>query len=257
MTGNYSTSAVVSLFSIDAGLNDGSRAGCICNQRTVLDIVWSCLSTLFLCTWASIHPNAPDPAEEDWKAIWRRFKIMYASLMAPELALTWAVRQFLGARKIFRMHKRPGRNWTMNHAQFLQMGGFHLRSGRHKGVVGPDKFNDLLQRGNMAFPNILKKEIQDKSKADGLSKLILVTQTLWFVIQCIGRHAQGLALAQLEVATLAVISSTFMLSVLWWHKPLDVFYPIYLDNAVVSSMQVISDERGVQTTGCARQTLRE
>ncbi|KAF8998945.1 hypothetical protein BDQ17DRAFT_1283009 [Cyathus striatus] len=235
VTTNYTTSAAVSFLFLDTRSQDGSSVLCSCNQRSVLDILWSCLSTLFLCTWVSVHPNVPDPEEEDWKAFWRKLKIMYASLMAPELVLTWAVRQWLGARKIFNMYKSPRRNWTMNHAQFLQMGGFHSCSADHKGAISPMRFDALLQEGKITFPTIKKEEIQDKSKADGLSKIILAVQALWFVIQCIGRHAQGLALTQLEVATLAVISSTFMLCIIWWHKPLDVRHPIYLDSFYVQT----------------------
>jgi hypothetical protein len=31
------------------------------NCRTILGIVWSCISTILLCTWVSIHPNIPEP----------------------------------------------------------------------------------------------------------------------------------------------------------------------------------------------------
>ncbi|KAF8998938.1 hypothetical protein BDQ17DRAFT_1543830 [Cyathus striatus] len=173
--------------------------------------------------------------------------------MAPELVLTWAVRQLRGARDIFNMYKSPERNWTMRHAQFLQMGGFHLHSGECKGVVSRDIFDTLLREGKITFPNITEAEIQDKSKADGLSKIILIIQTLWFVIQCVGRYAQGLALTQLEVATLAVISSTFMLCIIWWHKPLDVRHPIYLDSVMTS--QVIIDEQDLQRIGSVPRIL--
>jgi hypothetical protein len=30
--------------------------------RTLLGIIWSCVTTIFLCTWVSIHPNIPEPA---------------------------------------------------------------------------------------------------------------------------------------------------------------------------------------------------
>ncbi|KAF8998818.1 hypothetical protein BDQ17DRAFT_1502277 [Cyathus striatus] len=220
---------------------------CDCfDQRSVLDIIWSCASTLFLCTWVAIHPNVPDPNEEDWKPLWRRLKIMYWSFLAPELVLTWAFRQYVGARMILHQHKGPGRSWTMKHAHFLQMGGFHLRSKEYTGVLDPKKFNVFLKKQKISFPNITKEEIQDKSKADGLAKIVLIVQTLWFVIQCIGRHAQGLPLAQLEVATLAIISSTSMLSLMWWSKPFDVRYPIYLhaaeEQGCTSHMTVVEDE---------------
>ncbi|KAF8998782.1 hypothetical protein BDQ17DRAFT_1543855 [Cyathus striatus] len=204
---------------------------CNCNQRSVLDIIWGCASTLFLCTWVTIHPNVPDPNEEGWKTLWRRLKIMYWSIVAPELVLTWASHQYVGARMLFHQYKMPERNWTMKHAHFLQMGGFHLRSKEYSGVLDPKKFGDFLKKQKISFPNITKEEIQDKSKADGLSKIVFLIQTLWFVIQCIGRRAQGLPLVQLEVVTLAIISSTSVLSLLWLNKPFDVRHPIYLEAA--------------------------
>ena len=28
-------------------------------MRTRFDIVWTCVTTLFICTWVAIHPNIP------------------------------------------------------------------------------------------------------------------------------------------------------------------------------------------------------
>ena len=41
---------------------------------------------------------------------------------------------------------------------------------------------------------ITEDEISDRSKGDGLSKLIFILQTSWFIVQCIARHMQGLDL---------------------------------------------------------------
>ncbi|KAF9008026.1 hypothetical protein BDQ17DRAFT_1237502 [Cyathus striatus] len=126
----------------------------------------------------------------------------------------------------------PDREWTTKHAHFLQMGGFQYRDGHRTTVLYPDQFHDLLQKGEIVFPNISTEDITDKSKANGLSKIILVTQVFWFVTQCIARLVQGLALAQLEVTTLSIISCTFILSIIWWHKPFDVRQPVILDKTV-------------------------
>ena len=67
---------------------------------------------------------------------------------------------------------------------------------------------------------ITEDEISDRSKGDGLSKIIFVLQTSWFIVQCIARHVQGLDLTQLELTTLAMASLNGITCLLWWQKPL-------------------------------------
>ena len=69
---------------------------------------------------------------------------------------------------------------------------------------------------------LTEDEISNRSQGNGLSKLIFILQSSWFVVQCIARHIQGLDLTQLELATLAVASLNGITCLLWWHKPLGV-----------------------------------
>jgi hypothetical protein len=62
--------------------------------------VWSCLVTILLCTWVSVHPNIPGPDEEWPKITLRRVGIMLAALIAPELVIAWAMRQRLLAHEL-------------------------------------------------------------------------------------------------------------------------------------------------------------
>ena len=68
------------------------------SQRTLFGIVWSCVSTIIICAWTSVHPNVPPP--NPWKARWNRLRLMFWMIVAPELVLAWAVRQFFAAREI-------------------------------------------------------------------------------------------------------------------------------------------------------------
>ena len=68
-------------------------------NRTLWDIIWSCAATLFACTWTAIHPNIPGVNESYATIAFRRLFIMVVALIAPELILTWAARQFFSARK--------------------------------------------------------------------------------------------------------------------------------------------------------------
>ena len=149
--------------SIDAGpiptIENRSLAGNHCNNlthcRTIWNIVWSCLVTIFSCTWVAVHPNVPCPRKRKtnlWieRCVWNpllsfaehRLPLFICALLVPEYVLAWAIRQFLRAREIAHDKKGEfnlglyfyqvisklllGRQWSMTHGFFMIMGGFHL-----------------------------------------------------------------------------------------------------------------------------------
>ena len=69
-------------------------------------------------------------------------------------------------------------------------------------------------------------EIMDRSKGDILSKIIFMTQTSWFIAQCIARHVQRLDLTQLELTTVALASLNGITLFMWWTKPLGALTPV-------------------------------
>ncbi|KAF9552885.1 hypothetical protein CPC08DRAFT_714209, partial [Agrocybe pediades] len=142
---------------------------CTCpDKRSTLDIVWSCLATIFLCTWVCIHPNLPPPGESRLKGALRRLYIMAWALLAPEAILMWSFRQWYTARHLTGMFK--DRNWTMKHSFFLTMGGFVLHKGEEDigGTVTYERFLRLEKDGDIEFPKITPEEIDDRSKGDAL-----------------------------------------------------------------------------------------
>lgn len=81
--------------------------------RTIWNIIWSCLITIFSCTWVAVHPNIPCPKERETKnrlQRWisnpfrsftsHRLPLFVCALLVPEYILAWAIRQYLKARKI-------------------------------------------------------------------------------------------------------------------------------------------------------------
>ena len=80
---------------------------CICpaDQRTIWDILWSCLATIYACSWVSIHPNIPAPSESSWRIFLRRIELMFWAVIGPETIIIWALRQWLGARNLERLYK--------------------------------------------------------------------------------------------------------------------------------------------------------
>jgi len=133
------------------------------------------------------------------------------------------------------------------HGHFLIMGGFSLIKDGVETVLDYESFFELLKIDTaytleereeeryrprfqepfeIAVPTITAAEIHDKARGDFLSKAIVILQSLWFIVQCIARGKQGLALTELELVTLALASLNGVMYYFWWDKPLGVKEPI-------------------------------
>ncbi|KAF7973380.1 hypothetical protein HWV62_15477 [Athelia sp. TMB] len=134
---------------------------------------------------------------------------------------------------------RTDQPWTIVHGFFIIMGGFHyyrngkpmwaMACGSRRGLVRNTPYEDkdvrtLVQSRTLVPPTV--DELGDKSKGDTLSKTVAVTQTLWFIAQCIARRAQGIVITNLEIMTLAYTVITVAMYAAWWHKPLNVRCPV-------------------------------
>jgi len=105
----------------------------------------------------------------------------------------------------------------------MNMGGFVLFEGQNpRGVLLLETMKSFLQEGKIDLPAITEKEIQDRSKGDGLSKVLAVGQTSWYLLQVIARHFEGLVVTELELFTTAFAVLNVVIYFLWWNKPLDV-----------------------------------
>ena len=87
----------------------------VTHSRTIWNIIWSCLATIFSCTWVAVHPNMPCPKKREAKNCFQRWirnpllsfaehrlPLFICALLVPEYVLAWAIRQYLTARKIAR-----------------------------------------------------------------------------------------------------------------------------------------------------------
>jgi hypothetical protein len=105
--------------------------------RTLLGIVWSCITTIFLCTWVAIHPNIPEPVvavgttlekesapgipEPRVMKFWHKLNskisasfrgkivLFIGALLAPEGILAWAVCQRIMVRQIVKDNRTLSR----------------------------------------------------------------------------------------------------------------------------------------------------
>ena len=96
------------------------------------------------------------------------------------------------------------------------------------GTLSLGRLKDLVDNSLVTFPTITAAEIQDRAKGDFLSKSIAILQTSWFIIQCIARGVQGLAITELELVTLALASLNGVIYYFWWDKPLGVNEPVHV-----------------------------
>ncbi|KAJ4245481.1 hypothetical protein NW762_013990 [Fusarium torreyae] len=93
-------------------------------------------------------------------------------------------------------------------------------SRRHSIRPGPALIIHLAQRGH--WIQVLKPDIDDKSKADTVQKTLVVIQVLWMVVQCIARSISDLPLSLLEVHTMVHVTCAVLLYACWFEKPLDI-----------------------------------
>jgi hypothetical protein len=73
--------------------------------RTLWNIIWSSVITVFACIWLSVHPNIP-ALDDSWgKKVARRVCTTVLALLAPELVVGWAMRQLILASNIAKKNK--------------------------------------------------------------------------------------------------------------------------------------------------------
>ncbi|KAJ7580712.1 hypothetical protein C8J56DRAFT_960661 [Mycena floridula] len=212
---------------IDHGLQSRALSDCdpdIDNCRNLYGIAWGCLVTIFACTWVSVHPNVPSPGQSSAMLLLRRIMMMLGGIMAPEIIVFFAARQFFVAR---RFSKEFGVSKT--HGFFFSMGGFVSHAGRHPVTTIRQLKDSKLGEAYLSDIKATNADdIMDKSKGDALSKGIALLQGLWFILQSISRRAVGLPITPLEFATIAFAVLNVFIWLLWWNKPLDVGCPILI-----------------------------
>lgn len=106
--------------------------------RTIWDIVWSCTTTIFLCTWVSFHPNVPHPAFTEWRVATVRILAVIISFLVPEMVVGTAAAEWWEARQHkfwlqgivnspkghYHLTTNETTGWTQTHTYFTMMGGF-------------------------------------------------------------------------------------------------------------------------------------
>ncbi|KAF2250783.1 hypothetical protein BU26DRAFT_591758 [Trematosphaeria pertusa] len=180
--------------------------------RSTLEIVWSCLSIILLCTWTIQHLNVPQQIvsqtfgerfRRSLLRVWQKSKWMLLTIFAPELITGKAFAELISARsalrpiRLFQEVKEGNAAWTMAHCLFANMGGIELHfppenenAGTLQGSIWALNTRQLRVARDCGIiewvPDISKESLQDRSKSDGLIKCLSIVQILWLMIQLTG-----------------------------------------------------------------------
>ncbi|OCH84417.1 hypothetical protein OBBRIDRAFT_764357, partial [Obba rivulosa] len=186
--------------------------------RGTMDIVWSCVSVLIFCAWTVQDSGI---TENEWQARAERFFLACLMIIAPEIALTIALREFLDAQCMVSECNEHWKiqgdeiQWTMVEGFYACMGGFTLDGT--KSLTSKDV--RVLIEQDFITPKSYADVIGVRSKSDSFSTIISCAQALWMFMQCIVRAANHLPITTLEYGTVGYIVVACVICGLKWHKP--------------------------------------
>jgi hypothetical protein len=205
--------------------------------RGTAGLLWQCLSTVVLCIYTALHLDVPTRPMSSRLHFYRMSFWSLVGLLFPEMVCLKAVNDHWRTRQMMELlaeHKLP--KPSIKQAHFLVMGGIRVAvtvGGRKKLLDNQwlastriiSLCNDKHDPRARSFLHwLLEKlptdeEIDEKSKADPITKLITCTQVIWVAIQICGRLVQHLDVSLLEVATSAYLVLTVATYILWLSKP--------------------------------------
>ncbi|KAH8897712.1 hypothetical protein GQ53DRAFT_884500 [Thozetella sp. PMI_491] len=221
------------------------------DARGTLDIVWSCLGIMLICTWSILHPNVPFqtiPRRKKHKYTRAIFRIrkkliwMLFNILAPEWSLGKAWADYQAVRTVeaefdaLKDETQDDVEWTRTHTYLANMGGITILFD--DSMISQERDRWILDASQLLLarrygiidrlPDMREDDISDRNKGDLFVKAIAIGQTLWFVLQLIVRITWRLPTSQLEIMTLAFALCTAMAYLLLLDKPKDVQYSVVI-----------------------------
>lgn len=97
------------------------------------------------------------------------------------------------------------------------------------------------------LPHITSAEVQDKSNANSLAKLLVFWQAFWMIIQVIGRRANQLPVTLLELHTVLHACCALVMYFTWWAKPVDIECPTKVTGLTIGERRILQEVGGAET----------
>ena len=162
------------------------------------------------------------------------------------VTFTTAMRQLLPWRA---KHTEEDKTiYSLRQAFFIVAGGLAVETGSFQKedflTITPAGAVELARQGLLS--PISKDIIDDKTKADPITKLIVCIQAGWFVIQSIARTAQNLPLTLLEIHVLAHVLVALLTYLFWFAKPYDMQMPVVLTKPEIVETAALFSLDGVK-----------
>lgn len=221
--------------------------------RGTWSIIIDCLVTLSLCVYTAIHPNVPRQGYTYWEFLRTRIKWVSVGIIAPELVVYTAWRQWISANHLNKqlikskkdravsMESVPGPsflgNWSMVHSFFVEMGGFVIAREHGVNVTLTTKGVMRLVELGYELPRLSEGDILDRSKADPITKVLTCFQAAYMVVQVIGRRAADLPITMLEINTMGHVVCALTIYAFWFKKPLSIEIPIVMEEEWLNKQQ--------------------
>lgn len=221
------------------------------NSRSSWDILWTCLTTIFACTWTALHKHVPERTHNKIAASFMKTFTWFGALLAPELMIIYAAIDFHYASAIAKRcnqafaakraqsSKEVGpqkeqadapeddeielQSWSLIQGFCIQMDGLQLRT-RDDWVYTVSSKNvvSLIEAGVIRPRDLESDEIEDRAKADAAAKLFAVLQSSWVVVNILARAAYHLPISPIEITTVAYVVCAAFSYGLWWYMPRDM-----------------------------------
>jgi hypothetical protein len=85
-----------------------------------------------------------------------------------------------------------------------------------------NQFETLIQQASTRIELPTEKDINNKSKSNWISNIVVIFQVTWLVAQLIRRAAQRLPTSMLELFTAGLVVCALATHFAYWSKPQDV-----------------------------------
>lgn len=229
--------------------------------RSSWDILWTCLTTIFVCTWVSLHLSLfvylSKPART-----WLKLAGWLQTLICPEFFVIYAATDFYSARdiaarcnKAFRVNlkevesegtgtslrnslaseekslgREDFREWTTTQGFCITMNGFELRTqDGWSYTINAQNILPLIEAGVVQPGDLNTEDINNRAKPDTVARVLATLQGIWVLINILARAGLHLPISPLELSTVAYVLCSLFLYTLWWYKPKDMETPIILN----------------------------
>ena len=191
--------------------------------RGTIGIIWSCLTTIFLTTWTATHTEVKSTIRNSKRERWQLSALYF---LLPEVLTGTAVDDFIDAfflRKAIRQID-GWESYSLQQAFLVGLNGVYIDDESSMPVALQGKrFLDLAHSGKIIFDDFPKNaEIESRTKADWIAKLVAVLQATWFLANVLSRIIQNLPVTPLEDTTAASACCGLVAFLLYFRCPQDV-----------------------------------